>query len=348
MKKILLLVVALSYTVFAQITITTSDKASIFTIGNAVTVYSDTLQSSVDIGSPGGGNNWDFSGLTYNTFANLEIVDPATTANTSDFSGADVCTHSSDTTGGVQTDIWSYYKLNGTYDLMGSATTTSILPGNTIEMKDNPYRQQYVDPMTFNSTWNQTYTQSQSLNGTPISSSSIAISSVVDAYGTMKLPGGANYDALRIKETTTISILTMVSYYFVAKNGAQVEVSATDSNPADNGTISVDGTNYNGAITSATGVEQTSSLPGNYHLKQNYPNPFNPTTNIEYSIPKESFVQIKVYDILGNEVTTLVNEEQTAGIYRVNFSGNNLASGFYIARLKAGNYIKTIKMTLLK
>jgi hypothetical protein len=347
MKKILLFVVALSYAVFAQITINTSDKTNIFTTGNIITVYSDTSQSTVDIGSTGGGNNWDFSGLKYNISADLEIVDPSTSPYISDFSGADVCGHSSGSYGGAQTDIWSYYKLNGTYDLMGSATTISTQAGFTTEIKDTSYRKQYVDPMTYNSNWNQTFTQSQLLNGTPISSSSVSISSVVDAYGTMKLPGGASYDALRIKETTTISILTMVSYYFVAKNGAQVEVSATDSNPSDNGTISVDGTNYNGAMT-ATDVEQTSSLPHNYNLKQNYPNPFNPTTKIEYSIPKESFVQIKVYDILGNEVTTLVNKEQTAGAYRVDFSGNNLASGFYIARLKAGNIIKTIKMTLLK
>ncbi len=347
MKKILLFVIALSYAAFAQITITTGDKANIFKVGNTITVYSDTLQSSVDIGSPGGGNNWDFSGLIYNKSADLEIVDPSTAPNISDFSGADICGHSSDTTGGVQTDIWSYYKLNGTYDLMGSATTTSTFPGDTIEIKDNPYRQQYVNPMTYDSTWSQTYTQSQSLNGTPISSSSVSISSIVDAYGTLKLPGGASYDALRIKETTTISPLTMVSYYFVAKNGAQVEVSATDSNPADNGTISVDGTNYNGAIIT-TDVKQTSALPQNYKLKQNYPNPFNPSTKIEYILPKESPVQLKIYNILGKEVATLVDKMQPAGVYNVNFTAKNLSSGFYIARLKTGSFTKTIKMMLLK
>jgi len=102
------------------------------------------------------------------------------------------------------------------------------------------------------------------------------------------------------------------------------------------------------SFTGPSAVEQISGLPQDFSLRQNYPNPFNPTTNIEYTIPEASFVQIKVYDILGNEVATLVNEEQSAGTYRADFTANNLASGLYIAKLQAGNYTKTIKMSLLK
>jgi len=94
--------------------------------------------------------------------------------------------------------------------------------------------------------------------------------------------------------------------------------------------------------------EISSSVPDNFNLSQNYPNPFNPSTKIEYSITEASFVQLKVYDILGNEVAELVNEEQTAGTYRADFSGENLSSGLYIAKLQADNFTKTIKMSLLK
>jgi hypothetical protein len=90
------------------------------------------------------------------------------------------------------------------------------------------------------------------------------------------------------------------------------------------------------------------TVPEEYSLLQNYPNPFNPSTNIEYSIPTESFVELKVYDVLGNEVATLVSEEQAAGVYRADFGSSELASGLYIARLTAGNFTKTIKMNLLK
>jgi Secretion system C-terminal sorting domain len=101
-------------------------------------------------------------------------------------------------------------------------------------------------------------------------------------------------------------------------------------------------------FTGPSAVEQINGLPNDFSLTQNYPNPFNPTTNIEYSIPVQSYVELKVYDVLGNEVATLVNEEQSAGTYRVDFSGTGLSSGTYIAKLQTGNYIKTIKMALMK
>jgi hypothetical protein len=83
-------------------------------------------------------------------------------------------------------------------------------------------------------------------------------------------------------------------------------------------------------------------------LKQNYPNPFNPSTTIEYAIPKESFVELKVYDIIGNELTTLVSEYQPAGKFRAEFNAANLSTGIYIAKLTAGAFTKSMKMTLMK
>ena len=81
---------------------------------------------------------------------------------------------------------------------------------------------------------------------------------------------------------------------------------------------------------------------------QNYPNPFNPTTTINYSVPKTSFVTIKVYDMLGKEVTTLVNEEQKPGNYNVEFSANKLASGIYFYGMQAGGFVETKKLIVLK
>lgn len=95
-------------------------------------------------------------------------------------------------------------------------------------------------------------------------------------------------------------------------------------------------------------VEQINHNPSDYSLKQNYPNPFNPTTAIEFSIPQESFVQLKVFDILGNEVATLAKDNYAAGTYKSDFSGENLPSGLYIARISAGNFVQTRKMMLLK
>ncbi len=90
--------------------------------------------------------------------------------------------------------------------------------------------------------------------------------------------------------------------------------------------------------------------PKKFMLEQNYPNPFNPTTTIKYDIPKASYVTLKVYDILGNVVKTLVDKEQVAGNYQIQFAVGNrqLASGVYLYRLQAGSFVQTKKMILLK
>ncbi|MCW8810009.1 MAG: DUF4397 domain-containing protein [Ignavibacteriaceae bacterium] len=97
-------------------------------------------------------------------------------------------------------------------------------------------------------------------------------------------------------------------------------------------------------------VENISSgvTPGNYLLEQNYPNPFNPSTTINFSIPYSEFVTLKVYNILGSEVASLVNENLAAGAYRFNFDAANLASGIYLYELNAGNFREIKKMNLLK
>jgi hypothetical protein len=86
----------------------------------------------------------------------------------------------------------------------------------------------------------------------------------------------------------------------------------------------------------------------NYILEQNYPNPFNPITKIKYQIPEISFVTIKIYDVLGNEISTIVNEEKPAGNHNVDFTASSLPSGIYFYRLQAGDFIQTKKMVLLK
>ncbi|MFQ3599125.1 MAG: T9SS type A sorting domain-containing protein [Chloroherpetonaceae bacterium] len=95
-------------------------------------------------------------------------------------------------------------------------------------------------------------------------------------------------------------------------------------------------------------IEVDAGLPKQFALEQNYPNPFNPTTIINYQLPMASNVSLKIYDVLGKEVATLVNARQEAGTYNVNFNGSNLTSGVYFYRLQAGNFVQTRKMMLVK
>jgi hypothetical protein len=100
--------------------------------------------------------------------------------------------------------------------------------------------------------------------------------------------------------------------------------------------------------TTITDVEDEEIIPTVFKLEQNYPNPFNPSTKIKFAVPEKSNVLIKVYDILGSEVTTLVNKEMDAGWYENNFNAAGLSSGIYLFRMEAGSYMNTKKMILLR
>ena len=97
-----------------------------------------------------------------------------------------------------------------------------------------------------------------------------------------------------------------------------------------------------------TSVEDDLTLPASFKLEQNYPNPFNPTTIIKFGVPERSNVVLNIYDILGSEVTTLVSEEMDAGWYERSFNAISLSSGVYIYQLRAGEFIQTKKMILLR
>jgi len=103
----------------------------------------------------------------------------------------------------------------------------------------------------------------------------------------------------------------------------------------------------NGGVT-FIGNEEDGEIPNKFLLEQNYPNPFNPITKIKYSVPRSSQVQIKIFDVLGNEIETLASEEKSVGTYEINWNAINLPSGVYFYQLKAGEFVITKKMILLK
>jgi hypothetical protein len=98
-----------------------------------------------------------------------------------------------------------------------------------------------------------------------------------------------------------------------------------------------------------TGAEpEPSGLPKEFALSQNYPNPFNPSTTIKYELPKASEVRLSVFDMLGREVSVLVNERRDAGVHLVTFDGSGLSSGVYVYRLTAGDFVQSQKLMLVK
>ena len=174
-------------------------------------------------------------------------------------------------------------------------------------------------------------------------------------------------NGLNSLEVRTISINSIGKVFAGTQSGVFVSIDNGDNwNSLNSGLLDVsilsllcDSLDYLYAATNSTGVyksnvsttsvdESSTDFLYTYQLNQNYPNPFNPTTKISYQIANTSFVLIRVYDILGREVATLVNEEKPAGTYKVEFNGSDLTSGIYFYQLKANDYSETRKMILLK
>ncbi len=102
--------------------------------------------------------------------------------------------------------------------------------------------------------------------------------------------------------------------------------------------------------TTLVGVEYRDEeiIPANFNLYQNYPNPFNPSTKISWQTPEGSWQTLKVYDVLGNEIATLINEYRPLGNYEIEFDATDLPSGIYLYQLKAGSFVETKKMAFMK
>ena len=143
-----------------------------------------------------------------------------------------------------------------------------------------------------------------------------------------------------------------VTIGFVRGNGTTTEIqnySYTDSKlPIGGYSYRLKQVDFDGSFEYSNVVNVDLTAPTVFALDQNYPNPFNPSTMISYSIPQSSFVTLKVYDIIGNEVATLVNQNQQAGKYDIRFDASNLSNGVYMYSIKTDNFTSTKKMILMK
>ncbi len=164
-----------------------------------------------------------------------------------------------------------------------------------------------------------------------------------DVYIARSTDGGDTFENIKISTTPFTPVTGFFGDYtnIVAQNGIVRPIWTR----LDGANLSI----WTALIDMSTSVQLTGSeVPADYSLGQNFPNPFNPMTSIRFDIPSQDFVRLKVYDLTGREVASLVNEQLNAGQYSVNFNGSGIASGTYIYRLQAGNVTLTKKMVLVK
>ncbi|MDP1995170.1 MAG: T9SS type A sorting domain-containing protein [Ignavibacteria bacterium] len=172
---------------------------------------------------------------------------------------------------------------------------------------------------------------------------------VDDIVFTNDLEGFALSD-LKVLRTTDGGITWQDSGYIIPSNQIPVSIACNYENDlfvgSDRGGFFA--TINSKLITSTENNYVRTDVPQQYLLSQNYPNPFNPTTIINYSVPKQSNVILIIYDALGREVANLVNEEKPAGNYSIEFNAANLSSGIYFYQIRAGEFVQTKKMILLR
>jgi hypothetical protein len=346
----------------AQITITASSITSFYSPGTTVTGVSDTLTKSLNIGSPGA-TSWNFSSLNADIKTTSTNMSPSSTPYASYFPNATFAEQVIIPGAGTE---YVYYSLGSNLLFEGSYISATYQQGtasgtSTTWIKNVPDEITFHLPITFGTTWTSTFADSV-ISKTTITSpvqlppitSVVLVNSVdqytVDAYGSLTLPGGATYQALRLKvdRRSTVNSHTnhTISYLFITNNGVSVNVSPADTLQPNSGTININDVGWDSPT--LTAVQSVNAVPTGFILMQNYPNPFNPTTKIKFGLPENAFTTLKIYDMLGREVKTLVSAEMTTGFHEVEFNANDLSSGIYMYKLQSNNFTDVKKLILIK
>lgn len=356
-RVFLFTVILFSTVTLAQITITSADASATNAVGNSITNHLDSTTTSIDIGTPGV-TSWDFSALNSHYTSTFTSVVPSSTLYFADFPTSNVAFTFTELFEGNIADGWQYTTQNPGDYLLDGVVIKSVMAPDTfiVESVYSPAQLFEPLPFTFNDQWGSDFTITNTIyfNGVPFITTiaNHTETVIVDAYGPMTLPGGIVLQALRVRRDDRYTspsppfYMRTISYSFLTKSGSAVEIVASDTLAPNSGIIQTEGATW--GLSGTVGVENEDQIPTQYSLSQNYPNPFNPSTTIYFSVPSSEYVTLKVFDVLGNEVATLINEEKPAGSYQVDFKASQLSSGIYFYTINAGSFVETKKMILMK
>ena len=327
----------------AQKTITQSDFQSLIGTTQTLSTYTSTDTAGLQalMADTGAARVWNITSREFalNSEQTVEYrvyPDGAPLANDSAFLQSTIVTRTTSPGSGVVT--WGFGRVDATgYFVNGSVNDDA---GDRYKFTLVPPIANYRFPTTFRNYWdgysNQTVTPP---SGFP-TTSYINYDAYVDGYGTVQTPEGT-FQCLRIVVNVSLLFGNITSYLFV--DGPRTYAVINYSPTFNQLSVSYTAIKPTSVLNEVSGV-----LPTSYDLQQNYPNPFNPTTKLSFSVPHSSHITLKVFNVLGNEVATLVNEFVKAGIYETSFDGNRLPSGVYFYRLQGEGFIDTKRMLLLK
>ncbi len=345
MKTILILamVIMINHGIFSQVTLTNTINP---TAGNTQMIV-DCDTNGISQGNTGANQTWNFTSLTRLDSNLLSWVTASSTPYAAQFSTSNIASTN---------DNFSYnYFTTGASNLYtnGTASPTTVIPYTDTELY-----MQY--PFTYNSSFSDNFAANFNQAGNQTYRTG-TINVTGDAWGTINLPFGSFTNALRVKYVLVtkdssnsgvpVVFITNLTSYVWFVPGRKFPVFEIIYN-----SISVNGVpfastklvNYNPNSTPIGIMPISNHVPQGFKLGQNYPNPFNPVTNIEMDIQRSGSVKLVVYDILGKEVETLVNEHLSAGSYKVDWNASAYPSGVYYYRMQTENFSDTKKLILIK
>ncbi|MGA9407510.1 MAG: T9SS type A sorting domain-containing protein [Bacteroidota bacterium] len=328
-----------------QITIQKTDLQQAFVAGATLKFHFDTSQY-INVGKTGGPNVYDFSSLTfpdsetYTLYSSSQIPQLAARFNPSSLVWGTSTQNISDSPVFFITD-------SGFVQL----AQVSVYPDSQEYRYDTPYEEFLRFPATYNLQWSTSpggagvdtvYVNNVAPRVTTGWNSAETYS--IDGYGTL-LVHGMSYDCLRVR-SVEVENFTYQGFNYFTKSGISFQVSSTkDQN--DTGLVKVTGITFI-KNENATLVSDDRVIPTTLSLSQNYPNPFNPSTLIEFSISKQDHVVLKVYDVLGRSVETLVDGVMSVGTHNVEWTPSNKESGVYFYRLQTNGATVVKKLLYLK
>ncbi len=329
----------------AQIIIQKSDAQSLFNSGGHFQFFSDTSSLNINVGRTGGPNVYDFTSLPFfkdidgTMFQVSQVPQLSVRYPGNAFFLA----------GSLQNiDDVSVHSFSGD-SLFSHGDHITISPGLQKYQHRVPPQLAERYPLTYNSSWSTSHNESDTtyVNGVPSPGETKlkTNTAIVDGFGTLRIPG-YEFQCLRLRFFQTNNTGDSKRFIYETRGGVSLTVYSHTDQP-DTGNVQTQGAFYflGGSLVR---VQQEQTLPASFLLQQNYPNPFNPTATIEYHVPVSGFVTLGVYDVLGREITLLVNENKSVGRHSVTFDATDLPGGVYFYRMQAGQFQETRKLVLLK
>lgn len=350
----------ISTSLLAQIQITSSDVEGMFAPGKIWHNYSTNNPGvMMNVGtSSSSSQTWTVPIIAYTDSSIDTNVTVSSTPYASYFPSATNAQYFTADSSGFTYTVYSYIRI--TSDTLESLGDALHVVGNGIDTSlIQPDVSLYVLlPATYGSSFVQSR-DSIDLGGGNYDIETKTV--YFDAFGSITMPNGT-FSTLRQKTVDQTDVYqngTLINSYssknlnWIAPDAGTFNA-GIDTSAQDTGNVNLDEADLTIINSSSTGVnDNLSNMPVDYKLLQNFPNPFNPTTEISYHLPQNSYVKLEVFNILGQEVSMLVNSNQNAGKYSVTWngrdkSGNAMPSGIYLYRIQAGNFVSVKKMMLLK